>query len=228
MPTSSAHPAHPPTDAHLAQRKLILEAAAPAFAELGFPAASMSEIARRCGVSKALLYHYYENKNAILYDLLDRYTRCLLELCDAAERDSAPGRDRVAALIRAFLNEYQSSQARHVVLVHDVKFLPDAQRNRILEQMRAIVARYRAAVSAAFPGQVPESYLTPVTMMLFGMMNWTFTWLKPSGPLTFDDFADVVVRVFVEGVPHLSPPEPGDPGRPGVPAVEPLGEAQHP
>lgn len=216
------------SEARLAQRELILETAATAFAELGFPAASVSELARRCGVSKALLYHYYASKDAILYDLLDSHTRRLLQLCDTAEQGSAAGRDRVAALIRGFLNEYQSSRARHVVLVHDVKFLPVAQRERIQEQMRAIVARYRAAVAEAFPGEVPEAFLTPVTMMLFGMMNWTFTWLKPTGPLSYADFAEVVVRVFVEGVPQLSALQTGVPGHSGEPAVEPLAEARHP
>jgi AcrR family transcriptional regulator len=186
------------------QRELILETAAGAFAERGYPSASMSDLARQCGVSKALLYHYYPSKDAILFDLLDRYIRRLLELCEQVGLQRLPARAHLAALIRAFLAEYRTSQSRHMVLVHDVKFLALEQREAILGQMRAVVARYREAVAAAFPGEIPDGYLTPATMMLFGMMNWTFTWMKPGGALSYADFAEAVIRVFGEGVPRLA------------------------
>lgn len=51
------------------QRATILDAAAGLFAAEGFHNASMAEIARACGVSKALLYHYYRDKEHILYDI---------------------------------------------------------------------------------------------------------------------------------------------------------------
>ena len=187
-----------------AQRDIILDIAADTFADRGYPAASMSELARRCGVSKALLYHYYASKDAILFDLLDRYTQGLLGICDRVEGRVPAPRERLAALVRAFLDEYRMSQTRHVVLVHDVKFLPPVDRERIVDQMREVVARYRTVVSEAFPSAIPETHLTAVTMMLFGMMNWTFTWLKPDGPLSYSDFADAVIHVFGEGVPRLA------------------------
>ena len=37
-------------------------------------------------------------------------------------------------------------------------------------------------------------------MILFGMLNWTFTWLRASGPLTYGDMADVVLEIFLDGV----------------------------
>jgi len=37
-------------------------------------------------------------------------------------------------------------------------------------------------------------------MILFGMINWTFTWLRPEGPLTYADMADIVAEIFLHGV----------------------------
>jgi hypothetical protein len=39
-------------------------------------------------------------------------------------------------------------------------------------------------------------------MALFGMINWTFTWLRPAGELSYADFAETVVA-FIRG--GLSP-----------------------
>jgi hypothetical protein len=44
----------------------------------------------------------------------------------------------------------------------------------------------------------------PVTMMLFGMMNWTFTWLKPDKGVSYAEFAEMVAEVFAAGVATLA------------------------
>jgi len=72
--------ARPKSASHDLKREEILDVSAQCFAQQSFPAASMNHIATACGTSKARLYHYYESKEAILFDLLDRYTQRLLVL----------------------------------------------------------------------------------------------------------------------------------------------------
>jgi AcrR family transcriptional regulator len=182
------------------QRDAILDAAAEVFAKNGFAASSMALLGRACGASKARLYHYYESKEAILVDLLDRYTRRLIDIARKVETASVPGPQRLDAMVRAFMREYATSQTRQVVLLHDVDFLAGPQRRKIRAQELEIVGLFRGAIAAAFPGKIPENLLTAHTMMLFGMINWTFTWLKPDGRLSYDDFAKTVLRVLREGI----------------------------
>ena len=42
-------------------------------------------------------------------------------------------------------------------------------------------------------------------MILFGMINWTFTWLKDGGPLTYSDMASLVTDLFVGGIGRIQP-----------------------
>ena len=70
--------ARPKSATHELQREAILNQAAQCFAQRSYLAASMNDIAAACGTSKARLYHYYGSKEAILFDLLDRYTQRLL------------------------------------------------------------------------------------------------------------------------------------------------------
>ena len=37
-------------------------------------------------------------------------------------------------------------------------------------------------------------------MLLFGMMNWMFTWLQPSGRLAYADMAPIVADLFFGGL----------------------------
>ena len=60
------------------QRAAILETAAHLFAENGFAGTSMADLAKACGVSKALLYHYYRDKEHLLFDTADSYLDTLI------------------------------------------------------------------------------------------------------------------------------------------------------
>ena len=186
------------------QRLAILENAAETFAEAGYAACSMTDIAKKSGASKARLYHYYESKDAILYDLLDRHTTQLLGIADAARerarREGIKPRDELQAMIAGFLDAYRTARTRHIALLNDVKFLRESQRERIIERERAVVDAFAAALKRAFPRRVTATNQRALTMLLMGSMNWTFTWLKPDGPLSYADYAAEVTRVLFKGL----------------------------
>ena len=196
--------ARPKSAAHDLRREAILDIAAQCFADSSHPAASMNDIAQAGGTSKARLYHYYESKEAILFDLLDRYTQRLLVLIGEAEaraqRKNLSERDALNELVRAFLAEYESSATRHVALVSDTKFLGETQRELILNRQRDVVAAFTRCLRRAYPERVTAANQTALTMMLFGMINWTFTWLRPGGPMSYAAFADEVVAVLERGL----------------------------
>jgi len=183
------------------QRDAILDAAAGIFAKYGFAGSSMAMLGAACGASKARLYHYYPGKEAILFDLLERYTRRLVALARAAEAEAAglPAAQRLDAMVRAFMREYATSQTRHIVLLHDVDFLAAPERARVRDEEREIVSLFRNALAQAYAGRIAPRELTAHTMMLFGMINWTFTWLKPHGPVSYMEFAEAVLRVLRNG-----------------------------
>ncbi|WP_048439676.1 TetR/AcrR family transcriptional regulator [Caenimonas sp. SL110] len=196
--------ARPRSSQHELKRDEILDIAAQCFADKSYPAASMNDIAAASGTSKARLYHYYESKEAILFDLLDRYTQRLLAVIGQAEataqRRNLDDRAALHELIRSFLVEYQTSATRHVALLSDTKFLGEVQRDLILNRQRDVVSAVTRFLRRAYPDRVTPTNQTPVTMMLFGMINWTFTWLRPGGPLSYADFAEEVVALLDKGL----------------------------
>jgi AcrR family transcriptional regulator len=207
--------ARPKSATHDIKRDAILDIAAQCFADRSYPAASMNEIATACGTSKARLYHYYDSKEAILFDLMDRYTQRLLSLIaltDAtAQRRNLDDRAALHELIRAFLQEYESSATRHVALLNDTQFLSDvpdehlgspaiSPRELILNRQRDVVAAVTRALRRAYPNRLNASNQTAITMMLFGMINWTFTWLRPGGPISYVAFAEEVIALLEKGL----------------------------
>jgi hypothetical protein len=55
-------------------------------------------------------------------------------------------------------------------------------------------------VSALRPGAPSDELAKPLTMLLFGMINWMFTWMKPDGQLDHAAIAPIVADLFLGGV----------------------------
>ncbi len=183
---------------HIVQRDTMLNVAADTFAQLGYPSATMAEIARRCGVSKSLLYHYYPSKDAMLFDMSSSYMRKLRELVGSVAPLKLSAKEALAETVRRFVVEYEHSRTRHVVLLNDVKFLPPQQRDEVLDLERQVVQRFADLVGNTY--SIDGERAKVLTMCVFGMINWTFTWLKPGGSISYPQFAETVVGLLETGL----------------------------
>lgn len=187
-----------PSSAHSLQRESILNISADTFAEAGYPSATMAALAARCGVSKSLLYHYYPAKDAILFDLMHEYMTRLQQLVQEVARLALPAQEGLAELVRRFVREYETSRSRHIVLLNDVKFLPPPEREQVIALERSVVQAFADVIAATY--KVDAARAKVLTMSVFGMINWTFTWLKPDGPLSYAQFAESVVGLLEGGL----------------------------
>lgn len=172
------------------KRDAIRASAASMFAEKGFAAASTADIARACGVSKSLIYHYYHSKEDILFDLMASHVGELLE------QARAPGpRDPDAAfraLTQRLLAAYVGAAAKQKVLLDELKSLPPNRRRDIVEAQRAIIREVETALVRARPrAGDSRGMLRARTMLYFGMINWTRTWFDSRGAVSREALADM-------------------------------------
>ncbi len=181
-------------------RARILQRAVDAFARRGYPGASMADLAEECGASKAALYHYFPSKDALLFEALDAYTRRLLAVVETEQARALPAREELAAVVRALMAEYQTSHAYHAALLGDVKFLAQDERERVRAQERAVVDAVAATLERAHPAAIDARNRVVVTMALLGMINFTFAWLRPDGPVSHEQFAELVIDLWSTGL----------------------------
>lgn len=187
------------------QRDRILARAVEAFAQTGYAAASMAMLAQACSVSKATLYHYYPSKQALLFEALDRYTKRLLSILAATQPPGglAP-REALRGTLRALMAEYRHSRAYHAVLLHDLRFLAPQEAEQIRAQQRAMVSALTELIAHAAPGAAVSAERSVITMALLGMINFTFAWLRPDGPVSHERFADLAASLWLDGLDGLA------------------------
>jgi AcrR family transcriptional regulator len=189
----------PSTKFHI-QREQILAEAARQFAARGYPGTSMSELAESLGTSKANLYYYVRDKYRLLVDICENHIERLEAVVRDIERQELAPEPRLRELVLRFVQEYGSAQSEHRVLTEDVKFLNPEDRERIVEGERRVVLAFATALSELRPGLDSAGLTKPLTMLLFGMINWMFTWLKPDGTLTHEDMAPIVADLLFGGI----------------------------
>lgn len=189
--------ARPKSADYDAQRDAILATAIESFAELGFAGASIADLAAASGASKARFYHYYDSKQAVLFDALDRYTKRLIVLCQQVKQRRLAPQAELRELLRAFMAEYRDSRPMQIALLNDLRHLPPAQQSVIQRQQRAVITEFAATLERVFPGRFGPGERTPATMALLGAINFTFAWLKPDGALSDADYADLVADLWL-------------------------------
>lgn len=186
------------------KRKAILHRSAGLFAKHGYDRASMNNIAEACGASKALLYHYYDGKDALLFDILHDHLQELLDAVAAVPRDLKP-HQRLRALVSALLDAYRDADDEHKIQINELGKLPAAKRKVLIEMERRLVRDFSDAIAAVNPAIGGDKMLLkPVTMSLFGMLNWHYMWFREGKGLSREDYAEMVTTLLIEGAAALT------------------------
>lgn len=184
------------------KRRSILINAAAVFAEQGMDKASMAGIASRSQISKALLYHYYPSKDALIFAIIHTHLEELDAAIIAVDDPAQPPEIRLRRLVGAVLEEYRGADDAHKVQLNASGALSAEQRAAIMAVERRIIRRFSAVLAQIQPHlDTPERpLLMPVTMSLFGMLNWVYMWFREDGRITRDDYADIATTILLEGV----------------------------
>ncbi len=181
------------------KRQAILDRSAVLFSAHGYDRASMNKIAEACGVSKANLYHYYKDKEGLLFDVIRFHLEELLEVVETADDPSAPPEARLRGLIAALLEAYRDADSQHNVQISSMRFLPKQRQTELKRMERDLVVIFSSAVAGVAPHLTGTKMLTPVTMSLFGMVNWHYLWFKSTGSVSRAEYADLVTRLITDG-----------------------------
>ncbi|SFG10107.1 transcriptional regulator, TetR family [Palleronia marisminoris] len=185
------------------EKKLgLLKEAARVFATQGMDKASMSQIATSAGVSKSLLYHYYPSKDALIFAIIREHLEELEQSLDDVPTEGLTPEQRLRLLVGAVLEVYRGADDQHKVQLNAGPALSDAQRDALNALERRIVMRFSTLLREIHPELASKDrpLLMPVTMSLFGMMNWVYMWFKEGGAISRDDYADVATTLILEGV----------------------------
>lgn len=129
------------------KRKSILEAAVRTFAEKGYFAARMRDVAGRAGVADGTVYLYFESKEKLLIEILEEYAKAFVERAQRDCRAIADPRGQLRAVLQRHVASFEANRALATVfqieLRHSRKFLRRVAKGQVaayLNLLQSIVA----------------------------------------------------------------------------------------
>jgi AcrR family transcriptional regulator len=171
-------------------RQDILRTAARLFQQRGYDATSMNDVATALRLSKGGLYHHFQSKDEILFEIMDHAMQITEERVLNPVRGISDPEERLRALIRLHIEVVLSPRDREItVMLHENHPLPPSLRKRInsrkkeyvhfLENLMAEVQHKSRAGHHAKGKVSPRA----AAFALLGMINWIYQWYKPEGDL---------------------------------------------
>jgi len=196
----SAHPVRAPRKTgtrgvpRAVRERLILDVAGQVFAVGGFYNGSMDEIAARAGVSKPMLYAYFESKEGLYAAYVERTGGELLTRLQASADAEDPPIERLRARTREFLAFVEEHRDGWTVLFRELAWGPP-----LAEQVASLRREITSAVQRMIVGSVatlPDPDVEALAHMIVGagesLANW---WLDRPGVRR-----DQVAEWYVEAV----------------------------
>lgn len=179
------HSSEARADDRAAKRDRILDAAERVFAQRGFFAAKVADIAREAGVADGTIYLYFKNKDDLLISLFEsRMERVNQILADAIAGAARP-RDQLDAFVRAYLaliaEQPTAAEVLTIELRQSTKFMREYSQQRFADLLR-LLASVIAAGQAA--GELSDAVPAPhAARMIFGMLDeMALAWLLGRAP----------------------------------------------
>jgi len=192
------------------QRKL-LDAAVDAFSENGFKGTSTRDIAERAGVHHPLITYHFKNKDQLWRAAADKIFRDFgSAMAESLELNSGNGpKERMAALIRAYVNYASNQPALHNVLMQEASFpnprldwLIDTHLRPFFETTFAMIEDLQQ-IGVAPAGNAKLLFnmirLSSAGLLALGNELKASSGIDVDSAETLDEISDMIVNVFLPG-----------------------------
>ena len=191
-----------PAAAPASMQARLLAAATELFAEKGFDATSVQEVVARAQVTKGALYHYFDSKQELLYEI---YHSIISFQLAELERILAAGGPPDRTLRDIIVNLVETTAARldqAVVFGREMHRLDRgriaavrADRRRYHDLVRDVVARAQAAGDFAAVADADT-----ITLVIFGVINQLPVWYRPSGAKSPTQLGNEIADLVLAGL----------------------------
>jgi AcrR family transcriptional regulator len=187
------------------QQKLreICRIAARVFYEKGYDGASMQDIARAVGLTKAGLYHHVESKDRLLYEIMNYGMDILDETVLAKVSHIADPREKLRQTIIGHIDLVVRARDLEItVILHENRSLKAALRGKINARKRRYVEFLENLIDQVQKQSGGEPKISPrlAAFALLGMVNWLYQWYRPEGSVKEPELAQAYADFFFRGL----------------------------
>ena len=180
----------------------IVERAGELIAQRGYDQMNLRDLAESMQISKGTILHHFGSKERLLEHVHRAYMRKRLAEARAIleATDSAP--ERLAALIYQLMIVQRTDRSATVAFAREIVRFSS---NDLMADVRRMREEYTGIVRDVLEqgmreGQFRRDDASLLTLMIFGMCNWSWTWYRPEGRQSPEQIAALFTRSVLHGL----------------------------
>ncbi len=189
----------------MSMREQILAAAVQMFAEYGYHAAPLRDIARIAGIQAASIYHHYPNKQALLIEIMETSMRRLNQSLE-----------QILAIHDEPLQQLNEAIASHIRLhtTHKQEFFIIDTEIRALEgESRAYILSLRDTYEALLQtilrdgmerGIFRHTDIKVASYAIIAMCTEVASWFRPAGRLSVQQVIEIYRQMIIQGLVKMA------------------------
>lgn len=182
-------------------RERILAAAVQLFAQYGYHAATMRDIARISGIQAASIYYHYASKQALLVEIMDTHMRNLNANLEGILQEQIPIQQRLHAAIANHIRLHTTFKAEFFIIDTEIRALEEAHRNAILSLRDEYEKMLQILLSEGMKqGIFRRVDIKVASYALIAMCTEVATWFRPGGRLSVQQVIDLYTQMISEGL----------------------------
>ena len=187
---------------HNDSRERLIRAGIDLFYKKGYPNTTIREIGEKASISTSVLYHYFKDKEEVLFEIIQIAGDDLFKLLhDIIERE----KDAVKCLekmINAHMVEWCLKRKKESkIIVMDDAWLTRERRKINIESQRKLYSLYKdRLVELRKKKLIIDADLTVLCFSIFGIIAQSIRWFNEKGPLSKEEVAQNVINVLFNGI----------------------------
>ncbi|HLI07259.1 MAG TPA: TetR/AcrR family transcriptional regulator [Ktedonobacteraceae bacterium] len=179
----------------------VVAAAVQLFAEYGYHAAPLRDIASLAGIRAASIYHYYDSKQALLVEIMDTYMQRLNSSLEKILRECDDPLQRLRKAIANHIHLHTSHKAEFFIIDTEIRALEGENRVYIL----SLRDRYESLVQELLRdgmerGVFRQCDVKVSSYAIIAMCTEVATWFKQEGRLSVQQVIDMYSQMISEGL----------------------------
>jgi AcrR family transcriptional regulator len=181
----------------------ICRLAARVFYEKGYDGASMQDIAKAVGLTKAGLYHHVGSKDRLLYEIMNYGMDILDETVLQKVKDIADPQEKLRQTIVGHIDLIVRARDQEItVILHENRSLRGALRKKINARKREYIHYLEGLIAQVQERSGATPLLSPplAAFALLGMVNWLYQWYRSEGLTKQDELTQAYVDFFFRGL----------------------------
>lgn len=182
-------------------RSSVMAAAVQLFAEYGYHAASMRDIARMAGIQAASIYYHYASKQAILIEIMETYMTQLNVSLEHLLREESDSRRQLSTAIANHIRLHTTHKYEFFIIDTEIRSLEGEKRDAIL----SLRDHYEDLVQGILREGMEQGIFRPADVKItsyaiIAMCTEVANWFRPDGRLTVQQVIEMYGEMISRGV----------------------------